>query len=86
MEGAEMAAGAGLVGTDLGAGAGGAVEAGGLEPGVDMHGGVECVPFFGQLKGALGAVGTHGTGIELDGRDVGLVDGHIEAVVGHGIS
>ena len=35
-KGAEIAAGADLVGADLGAGAGGTVEAGGLEPDVDM--------------------------------------------------
>ena len=36
VECAEIAAGAGLVGADLGTGAGGAVETGGLEPDVDM--------------------------------------------------
>ena len=82
---AEIEAGAGLVGADLGAGVGGAMEAGGLEPGVDMHVSVECAPFFGQFKSALGAVGTHGAGVELERRDIRHEYGHIEAVVDYGI-
>ena len=58
MECAEIAAGADLVGADLGAGAGGAVEAGGLEPDVDMHVSVECAQLIGELKGTLDAIGT----------------------------
>ena len=65
MEGAEIAAGTGLVGADLGAGAGGAVEAGGLEPDVDMQGGMSDAPLPGQIEGALGAVGAHGAGVEF---------------------
>ena len=83
MEGAEIAAGAGLVGADLGAGAGGAVEAGSLEPDVDMHGGVG--QLLGQLEGALGAVGAHGAGVEFGRLCIRQVDGHVEAVVGNGI-
>lgn len=84
-EGAEIAAGAGLVGTDLGVGAGGAVEVGGLEPGVDMHGGMGDTPLVGQLESALGTAAAHGTAIELERLDIRQVDGHIEALVGHGI-
>jgi len=62
---AEIAAGAGLVGADLGTGAGGTVEAGGLEPDVDMQGGMGDAPLPGQLEGALGAVGAHGAGVEF---------------------
>ena len=84
-KGAEIAAGAGLVGADLGAGAGGAVEAGGLEPGVDMQGGMSDAPLFGQLEGALGAVGAHRATIELHRGKVGHIDGHEELVVGDGM-
>ena len=84
-KGAEIAAGAGLVGADLGAGAGGAVETGGLEPGVDMQGGVGGAPLFGQLEGALGAVGAHGAGVEFGRLCIRQVEGHVEALVGHGI-
>lgn len=82
---AEIEAGAGLVGADLGAGAGGAAEAGGLEPDVDMQGGVGGAPLFGQLEGALGAVGTHGAGVEFGRLCIRQVGGHVEAVVGNGI-
>ena len=82
-ESAEIAAGAGLVGADLGAGAGGAAEAGGLEPDVDMQGGVG--QLLGKFEDALGAVGTHGAGVEFGRLCIRQVDGHIEAVVGHGI-
>lgn len=85
MEGAEIAAGAGLVGADLGAGAGGTVEAGGLEPDVDMQGGVGGAPLPGQLEGALGAVGAHGAGVEFGRLCIRQVEGHVEALVGHGI-
>ena len=82
-ESAEIEAGAGLVGADLGAGAGGAVEAGGLKPGVDMHGSVG--QLFWKFKGTLGAVGTCGAGIELECRDIRQEYGHVEAVVDYGI-
>ena len=82
-EGAEIAAGAGLDGADLGAGAGGAVEAGGLKPCVDMHGSVGHP--LGQLEDTLGAVGTCGAGIELECRDIRQEYGHVEAVVDYGI-
>lgn len=84
-EGAEVAAGAGLVGADLGAGAGGAVEAGGLEPGVYMHGGMGGVQLAGEFEGAPGAVGAQRASIERHRRYVGQIDGHEELVVGCGI-
>lgn len=80
---AEVAAGAGLVGADLGVGAGGAVEAGGLEPGVEV--GLGSAQLVGQLEGALGAVGAQGAGVEQESRYLGQVGGHIEALVGHGM-
>lgn len=85
VECAEIAAGAGLVGADLGAGAGGAVETGGLEPDVDMQGGMGGAPLPGQLKGALGAVGAQRAGVEFGCLCIRQVEGHVEALVGHGI-
>ena len=84
-EGAEVAAGAGLVGADLGSGAGGTVEGGGLEPSVDMHGGREVTPLVGQLEGALGTTVAQGTLIEYKRRYIRQVDSHIETLVGHGM-
>lgn len=81
-KGAEIAAGAGLVGADLGTGARGAVETGGLEPCIDMHGSVG--QLIGDLENALGTVGTQRTVIELECLDIRQVDGHIEAIVRHG--
>lgn len=83
MEGAEVAAGAGLGGADLGAGAGGTVEAGGLEPYVDMQGGMG--QLLGKFESALGAVGAHGAGVEFGRLCIRQVEGHVEAVVGNGI-
>ena len=85
MEGAEIAAGAGLVGADLGTGAGGTVEAGGLEPDIDMHGGREVTPLVGQLEGASGTAAAQGTLIEYKRRYLRQVDGYIKALVGHGM-
>ena len=78
-----MAAGAGLVGADLEAGVGGAVEVGGLEPGVDVGlGGVGCV---GELEGALGAVGAEWAGVEFECGEFGEVECYEELVVGRGV-
>lgn len=52
---------AGLVGADLGFGAGGAVETGGEEPGVDMHRGTRGIYLHGELEGALETVVAHRT-------------------------
>ena len=65
-----MAAGAGLVGADLDTEASGTVEAGGLEPDIDMHGGVGGTQLIGGLESASGAVGTHGAGVELERLDI----------------
>lgn len=85
MEGAEVTAGAGLVGADLGTGGGGAVETGGAEPGVDMHRGTGGTHFLGELEGASGTVVTHRAAIERHRGKVGQIDGHEELVVGDGI-
>lgn len=85
MECAEVAAGAGLVGADLGFGGGGAMEAGGAEPGIDMHLGTGGAHLRGKLEGALGTVVTHGAAIETHRGKVGQIDGHEELVVGYGI-
>ena len=85
MECAEIAAGAGLVGADLDAGTAGAVEAGGLKPDVDMHGSMGGAKLFGELERASGTVGTQGSCVELYVRDIGQVNGHVEAIVGYGI-
>ena len=85
MEGAEVTAGAGLVGSDLGFGAGSAVEAGGAEPGVDMHRGTGGTYLIGELEGALGTMVTHRAAIERHRWKVGQIDGHEELVVGDGM-
>lgn len=66
MEGAEVEAGAGLVGADLGFETRGAVVAGGLEPGVNMHVGMG--QLVGELEGALGTMVAHGAAIEHQRR------------------
>ena len=68
MEGAEVTAGAGLVGSDLGFGAGGAVEACGEEPGIDMHRGTGGAHLLGELEGTSGTAVTHGAAIERHRR------------------
>ena len=80
-----MAAGAGLVGADLDAEAGGTVEAGGLKPGIDMHGGVGGTKLFGELERASGTVGTQGAAVELYVWGIWWVNGHVESFVGYGI-
>ena len=85
MEGAEVTAGAGLVGADLGFGGGGAMEAGGAEPGIDMHLGTGGAHLRGKLEGALGTAVTHGAAIELHRGKFGQIDGHEELVVGYGM-
>lgn len=85
MEGAEVAAGAGLVGADLDMGGGGAVEAGGAEPGIDMHQGTGGAHLRGKLEGALGTMVTHRAVIEHHRGKVGQIDGHEELVVGYGM-
>lgn len=85
MEGAEVTAGAGLVGADLGFGGGGAMEAGGAEPGIDMHLETGGAHLRGKLEGALGTLITHGAAIEHHRRYVGQIDGHEELVVGYGM-
>ncbi len=85
MEGTEIAAGAGLVWTDLGFGAGGEVETGGEEPGIDMHRGTGGTHLLWELEGTLGTMVTQGAAIERHRRYVGQIDGHKELVVGDGI-
>ena len=85
MEGAEVAAGAGLVGADLGMGGGGAVEAGGAEPCVDMHDSRGGAQVLGEFEGALGTTVAHRASIERHSRNVGQIDGHEELVVRYGI-
>ena len=85
VEGAEVTAVAGLVGADLSMGGVGAVEAGGLEPGVDMHDSMGGAQVLGKFKGALGTAVTHRTSIERHRGNVGQIDGYEELVVGDGI-
>ena len=85
MEGAEVVAGAGLVGADLGFGGGGAMEAGDAEPGIDMHLGTGGAHLRGKLEGALGTAVTHRAAIETHRRKVGQIDSHEELVVGYGM-
>ena len=85
MEGAEVTAGAGLVGADLGFCGGGAVETGGAEPGIDMHLGTGGAHLRGELKSALGTMVTHRAAIERHRGKVGQIDGHEELVVGYGM-
>ena len=85
MEGAEVTAGAGLVGADLGFGAGGAVETGGAEPGIDMHRGTGGTHLLWELEGASGTMVTQGAAIERHRGKVGQIDGHEELVFGYGI-
>lgn len=85
MECTEVTAGAGLVGADLGFGGGGAMEAGGAEPDVDMHLGTGGAHLRGKLEGALGTAVTHGAAIKRHRGKVGQIDGHEELVVGYGM-
>lgn len=68
MEGAEVTAGAGLVGADLGFGTRSVVETGGEEPGIDMHRGTGGAHLLGELEGTSGTAVTHGAAIERHRR------------------
>ena len=85
MEGAEVTAGAGLVGADLGFGTRSAMETGGAEPGIDIHQGTGGAHLRGELKSALGTTVTHRAAVERHRLYVGQIDGHEELVVGDGI-